>query len=161
MKIEVKIVKDNNLKKEDILTNMDKHVKCFLKNSKWVEFANINTRKNELADVFEAGDNMTDGQYDRLRSHMPFAYLYIDPDKDESWIDNWQLFGIINNFKMVVIRTYRMTKPAVDKLLKNINDNLAIQRDRVSNKFDYEYVVLAANYDVVMPNLNLFKDQAD
>lgn len=159
MKIEVKIVEDNKFKKEDILGNMDKHVKCFLKKSKWLKPNNVTICRNELADVFEAGDNMTDEQYERLKYNIPFAYLYIDPDKDESWIDNWQLFSIINNFNIVVIRTYRMTRPAVDALLQNINDCVAVitvPYDRVSNEFDYEYIVLASNYDVIMEQ-NLFK----
>ena len=158
MKIEVKLVEDYELKKEDILANMDKYVKCFLQKSKWLKFNNATICKNELADVFKAGGNMTDEQYERLRYNIPYAYLYIDPD-NERWIDNWYIFSIIDNFNMIVINTSKMTRPSVDKLIQNINDCGAVitaSYDRVDEIDDN--VVLAANYDVVMEH-NIFKIQ--
>lgn len=159
MKIEVKITEVDKLKKENILSDMDKHVKCYLKHSKWLRFHDSAICENNLKDVFEAGSEMTDEQYERLKDVIPYAYMYIDPDNDESWINNWHMFGIMHNFNLIVIKTYRMTKPAVDQLIQNINACQIIFEnpyDRVSNIFDYEYIVLASNYDNLVKN-NIFK----
>lgn len=150
MKIEIKITEADKLKKENILSDIDKHVKCYLKNSKWLKFQDSAISNNNLKDVFETGSEMTDEQYERLKDVIPYAYMYIDPDDDESWINNWHMFNIMHNFNLIVIKTYRMTKPAVDQLIQNINACQIIfdnPYDRVSNIFDYEYIILASNYD--------------
>ena len=159
MKIEVKITDTDKLKKENILSDMDKHVKCYLKHSKWLRLHDSAICENILKDVFKAGSEMTNEHYYRIKEMIPYAYMYIDPDNDESWINNWYLFSIMRNFKLIVIKTYRMTKPAVDQLIRNINvcqHIFDIPYDRVSNIFDYEYIVLAANYDNLVKN-NIFK----
>lgn len=160
MKIEVKITDADKLKKENILSDMDKHVKCYLKHSKWLRLLHDTAIcKNNLEDVFKTGSEMTDEQYCRIKDMIPYAYMYIDPDNDESWINNWYIFDIMRNFNLVVIKTYRMTKPAVDQLIRNINVRqriFDIPYDRVSNIFDYEYIVLAANYDNIVDH-NILK----
>lgn len=159
MKIEVKITDGDKLKKENILSDMDKHVKCYLKHSKWLRLHDSAICENILKDVFKAGSEMTNEDYCRIKDMIPYAYMYIDPDNDESWINNWYLFSIMRNFKLIVIKTYRMTKPAVDELIRNINVCQHIfdtPYDRVSNIFDYEYIVLAANYDNIVEH-NIFK----
>jgi hypothetical protein len=159
MKIEVKITDADKLKKENILSDIDKHVKCYLKHSKWLRWGDSAICENNLEDVFKAGSEMTNEQYCRIKDVIPYAYMYIDPDNDESWINNWHIFSIMRNFNLVVIKTYRMTKPAVDQLIKNINACQPIfdtPYDRVSNIFDYEYIVLAANYDNIVEH-NIFK----
>lgn len=158
MKIEIKITDADKLKKENILSDMDKHVKCYLKHSKWLRLHDSAICENILKDAFKAGSEMTNEDYCRIKDMMPYAYMYIDPDNDESWINNWYLFSIMRNFKLIVIKTYRMTKPAVDELIRNINVCQHIfdtPYDRVSNIFDYEYIVLAANYDNLVKN-NIF-----
>lgn len=158
MKIEVKITEADKLKKENILSDIDKHVKCYLKHSKWLRWNGSAICENNLEDVFKAGSEMTNEQYCRIKDVIP-AYMYIDPDNDESWINNWHIFSIMRNFNLVVIKTYRMTKPAVDQLIRNINACQHIfdtPYDRVSNIFDYEYIVLAANYDNIVEH-NIFK----
>ena len=159
MKIEVKITDADKLKKENILSDIDKHVKCYLKHSKWLKLHDSAICKNDLEDVFKEGSEMTDEQYCRIKGMIPYAYMYIDPDNDETWINNWNMFRIIHNFNLVVIKTYRMTKPAVDQLIRNLNvcqHIFDIPYDRVSNIFDYEYIVLASNYDNLVKN-NIFK----
>ena len=157
MKIEVKITEANKLKKENILADIDKHIKCYLKHSKWL-VQDLAICENNLKDVFEASE-MTDEQYERLKDMIPYAYMYIDAGNDESWINNWHIFNIMCNFNLIVIKTYRMTKPAVDQLIQNINGYQVIfdtPYDRVSNIFDYEYIVLAANYDNLV-NHSIFR----
>ena len=159
MKIEVKITEVNGLKKENILSDIDKHVKCYLKHSKWLKFQDSTICENNLKDVFETGSEMTNEQYERLKDMIPYAYMYIDPDNDESWINNCHMFSIMRNFNLIVIKTYRMTKPVVDQLIQNINACQIIFEnpyDRVSNIFDYEYIILASNYDNLVKH-NIFK----
>lgn len=162
MKIEVKITEVDKLKKENILSDIDKHVKCYLKHSKWLKFKDSAICENNLKDVFGTGSEMTDEQYKRLRDMIPYAYMYIDPGNDESWVNNiyiFNMFNIMRNFNLIVIKTFYMTKPAVDQLIQNINACQGIFEnpyDRVSNIFDYEYIILASNYDNLVKH-NIFK----
>ena len=162
MKIEIKLTEIDKLKKENILSDIDKHVKCYLKNSKWLKYHDSAICENNLKDVFETGSEITDEQHKRLRDMAPYAYMYIDPENDESWAKNMSIFNMFNimrNFNLIVIKTFCMTKPTVDQLIHNINACQHIFEnpyDRVSNIFDYEYIILASNYDNVVEH-NFFK----
>ena len=149
MKIEVKLpFVDANLNKDNCIEKMDTFVKCYLKHSSWLRISRNTLYKNDVSEIIKKTE-ITDEEFEKIKMAMPYSYLYMDPGSDEEWIGDWGIFDIISHFELVVIKVYTLKKPAVDKFLQEISNCHSIFKlpfERISNKFDYEYIVLATNY---------------
>lgn len=147
MKIEIKTIDVKNITKENIFGLTNPQIREYLRNYKW-------KLSNGLVMNFDAGkilDNVKDVgdfEFNNLVQRIPEYYLYIDPGKDESWFNEQYITDIFSSIKtkMVVVRTFKMTKPAVDEFVDNMtkckHESLP-KFVRVSNPFDYEHVVFA------------------
>ena len=145
MKIEIKTIDVKNITKENIFELTNPQIREYIRYFKWKLFnghiMNFNEILNNVKDA-------KDFEFSKLVQMIPESYLYIDPGKDEAWFNESYITEIFSSIKtkMVVVRTFKMTKPAVDEFINNMTK---CQHEsfpmfvHVSNPFDYEHVVFA------------------
>jgi len=147
MKIEIKTIDVKNITKENIFELTNPQIREYIRNLKW-KLSNGLILNFDAGKILDNSKDTADFEFSKLVQIIPEYYLYIDPGKDESWFNESYIADILSSIKtkMVVVRTFKMTKPAVDEFINNMTK---CQHEsfptfmRVSNPFDYEHVVFA------------------
>ena len=147
MKIEIKTIDVKNITKENIFELTNPQIREYIRNLKW-KLSNGLILNFDAGKILDNSKDATDFEFSKLVQIIPEYYLYIDPGKDESWFNESYITDILSSIKtkMVVVRTFKMTKPTVDEFINNMTK---CQHEsfptfiHVSNPFDYEHVVFA------------------
>lgn len=147
MKIEIKTVDVKHITKENIFELTNPQIRDYIRSFKW-KLSNGLILNFDTDKILGNAKDTADFEFSKLVQAIPEYYLYIDPGKDESWFNESYIADIFSSIKtkMVVVKTFKMTKPAVDEFINNMTK---CQHEsfptfiRVSNPFDYEHVVFA------------------
>jgi hypothetical protein len=120
-----------------------------------VQYTDVSTIWTALAGQWNKGEEATVESISRIREHLPFRLLGIDPDSGSEFI-NWHLEGWCRRRNIVMTRTRPYMK----------NDHARIEQKNYANvrhvvgytRFDDErqVVILNAPYDVLEDYLNFF-----